>query len=64
MRIYRSTFYKTHATPEELQDILGERWAICRKTPHNRERYGDCITKREYTRACKLALKRRKENGK
>lgn len=57
MRVYR-------ATPKELRDILGTRWAICRKTPRNVERYGNCITKLEYNRAAKLALEKRKENDK
>jgi len=39
-----------HATVAELRAILGDRWAICRNTPKNRQRYGRCITRQEYAR--------------
>ena len=45
-----------YATPDELSAILGPRWAICRNTPSNRERYGRCITRRQYAEAQRQAL--------
>jgi len=48
-----------YATAAELCRILGPRWAICRNTERNRERYGRCITRKEYLRACAEALELR-----
>lgn len=49
-------YYANEPTCAELCAILGPRWAICRDTPKNRERYGRCITRREYAAARKAAL--------
>lgn len=53
----------THATCAELCAIFGPRWAICRDTPSNRERYGRCVTDKEYERAQIDALANRAANG-
>jgi hypothetical protein len=47
------------ATPAELAAVLGPRWAICRNTERNRERYGRCITHKEYLRAHAEAIELR-----
>lgn len=52
-------FFRDNQTPKELSDVLGARWAICRDTPKNRERYGRCITRKTYLRACAEALELR-----
>ena len=54
----------TEHGPEEFEQVTlatsfsafararwGERWAICRNTAANRERWGRCITPSEYRRA-------------
>jgi hypothetical protein len=51
-----------YATPAELTAILGDKWAICRDTPDNRERHGRCITRRQYLAATREALARRNIN--
>jgi hypothetical protein len=53
-------FHETHPTAAELNAVLGDRWAICRDTEKNRERYGRCITRKAYRRACAEALELRK----
>ena len=35
-------------TMEELAAVLGSNWAICRGTPANKARYGNCISKQHY----------------
>lgn len=40
-----------HASPDELDTILGPSWAICRKTPNNLERYARCVSPKEYAAA-------------
>lgn len=45
-----------YPTAAELCAVLGARWAICRDTERNRERYGRCITRKEYLRAQAEAL--------
>ena len=52
-------FYRNHPTSNELGAVLGARWAICRDTPKNRERYGRCISRKTYLRACAEALELR-----
>lgn len=46
-------------TVTELEPFLGSRWAICRNTPANRERYGRCLTPRQYADAQAAAIKAR-----
>jgi len=48
-----------YATAEELREILGEGWAICRPTPRNLERYKRCITRKQYEAAERQALQQR-----
>lgn len=55
----KDDFYANKATPEELRRILGPSWGICRKTPTNLERYGRCITRKEYEAAQRQALRER-----
>jgi hypothetical protein len=51
---------KTYATPDELQAVLGtNRWALCRNTEKNRDRYGLCLTRKQYAAAASEALNRR-----
>ena len=50
-------------TCDELCAILGPRWAIARGTPKNKERYGNCISKRAYDKACAEALRRRAQKA-
>jgi hypothetical protein len=52
-------YLKTHATPEELQRILGPKWAICRATENNRQKYGRCITQKQYEAANAQAVRER-----
>lgn len=49
-----------YPTPQELEAVLGPHWAICRDTKRNRDRYGRCITTKQYRAACTEALELRK----
>ena len=48
-----------YATPAELNRILGDKWSICPNTTANRERYGNCITRKQYLAAKDEALSQR-----
>lgn len=52
-------YHETHPTMVEFNKQLGPKWAICRDTEVNRERYGVCLTRGEYRAACSIAMKRR-----
>ena len=42
--------------PDDLEPYIGRQWAICRDTPANRERYGRCLTKKQYAEAQDKAI--------
>ena len=52
-------YFETHPTAAELCAVLGPRWAICRNTEKNRERYGLCVSRAAYKNACAKALQAR-----
>ena len=60
VKLYRtdksSANLETNATSAELAAVFGPRWAICRATPKNVARYGNCITKKQYTAAKAQAI--------
>lgn len=45
--------------PEDLREMLGQNWAICRPTERNKERYTNCVTRRQYL-AAEIAILKRK----
>lgn len=53
-------YYAKNARAAELNAVLGSRWAICRNTPKNRERYGRCITRKQYDDAVNKILATRR----
>lgn len=46
-------------TCEELTAVLGPRWAICRGTPANKARYGNCISRKRYAAVRDEILRKR-----
>ena len=55
----RSPYDYHHPTVDELRPYLGDSWGICRNTPANRERYGNCVTPKAYAAAEAKAIKAR-----
>jgi len=48
-------------TCDELNEVLGPNWAICRATPRNKAQYARCLTPKQYEAAEREALRRRAE---
>ena len=47
------------ATVEEMEPFIGSRWALCRPTPANRARHGNCLTSKQYEEAKRKAINAR-----
>lgn len=47
---YAALYYAEHPTLQELDAVLGRKWAVCRKTAKNLARYERCISPAEFKR--------------
>ena len=56
---WSDVWYDTHPTGPELAAELGPNWAICRNTPRNRAKYGNCLSRKRYEAACARIMSRR-----
>jgi hypothetical protein len=54
--VQRTVEELTRVTALDLEPFIGRKWAICRNTPDNRERFGRCLTRKEYEQAEAAAL--------
>lgn len=48
--------YLTNPTMDELEAALGPRWAVCRNTANNRNKYSVCLSTRKYTSVIQACL--------